>query len=147
MSQSNQAILQNDINDIDYLLDRAYNSFTLDKGRIKPPPPIFEKKDKKSYIHNFIDICKAIHQEPEDVKRFLSRELRMEMSFKENGSLKIDSTATTVVAIEDHIVNYIREYVMCKSCKSCKTEQQRIDRITYLICNACKSKRAFTKNF
>lgn len=135
-----------DTYDIDYLLDRVYSSFTLDKGRIKPPPPIFEKKDRKSYVHNFMDICKAIHQDPEDVRRYISRELRMETSFKETGSLKIDGTATTAVIIEDHLANYIREYVMCKSCKSCKTETQKIDRVVYLVCNACKAKRAFTKN-
>lgn len=144
MDQINQS---SEMYNVDHLLDRAYNSFTLDKGRIKPSPPKFEKKNKKTYIHNFKEICDAIHHDPEDIKRFISRELRMESSFKKNGALKINGMVTTAVVIEDHIANYIREYVMCKSCKSCKTEIQKVDRISYLVCNACKAKRAFTKNF
>lgn len=127
------------------LLDRAYRSFILDTGRIKLVKPMFEKKDRKSYIHNFSEVCKSIGRDQEEVKRFLSRELQMESSFKENGSLKIDAIVRSAGMIEKILQNYVIEFVMCKSCKSCKTTTTREDRITFLVCNACKAKVAIHK--
>lgn len=135
------------IYDIDALLDRAYSSFIVDKSRTKITPPNFAKKDRKSYIYNFLDVCKSIDRDPEEVKKFLSRELNMETSFKEDGALKIDAIVRNAGIIEKLITNYIKDFVQCKACLSCKTTTQRVDRLTYLVCKACGARVTITKDF
>jgi len=136
-----------DIYDIDTLLDRAYGLFTLDRSRTKITPPEFVKKDRKSYIQNFLAVCKSIDRDPEEIKKFLSRELNMETSFKESGVLKIDAIVKNAGIIEKLITNYVKDYVQCKSCSSCKTITERVDRLTYLVCKTCGARLTITKDF
>jgi len=104
-----------------------------------------EKKDKKSYINNFIDVCKSINRDSEEIRSFLGKELRMETSMKENKSLKIDGMVRSVGMIENIIKNYVINHVMCKSCKSCKTNVIKEGRINYLVCTTCNAKMAIDK--
>jgi translation initiation factor 2 subunit 2 len=134
------------IYDINFLLDRAYGSFTLDKGNIRLVEPIFEKKDRKSYVHNFQEICKGLNRTPEQIKLFFEKELNMGTSIKENGSLKIDGMPQTQTVINKIIKTYINNYIRCQSCKSCKTKVEKVDRIIYLVCDVCKSSKATEKN-
>src|SRR5437660_927447 len=114
--------------DVEYLLKRAYDSFSIDKQKTKITPPILKKEDRKSYITNFQDVCRSINHDPDEVRIYLGKELQMETSFKENGCLKIDSTVKSVGQIENIIKNYINDYVKCKACNSCKTIIQKVGR-------------------
>ena len=40
------------------------------------------------------------------------------------------------------ITNYMKEYVLCGLCKSGNTEILKIERITYISCDSCKSQKA-----
>lgn len=130
---------------IDMLLDRAFGSLTINKEKIKLVMPVFEKKDRKSYIHNFQDVCRSINRTPDEVRTYLGKELNMDTSIKEDGSLKIDGMPKTVGVIEKFIKEYVISHIMCKACKSCKTTVQKVERINFLVCDACKSKRAMEK--
>jgi translation initiation factor 2 beta subunit (eIF-2beta)/eIF-5 len=137
--------IENFTYDIDYLLDRAYGSFTLDRGNDKLVRPIYERKDRKSYIHNFQDVCASLNRTPEEVRVYLAKELNMDTSIKEDGSLKIDGMAKSAGMIEGFIKQYVIDHIMCKSCKSRKTHIRREDRITFLECDTCKSSYAVKK--
>jgi len=130
---------------LDYLLDRAYKSFSLNKEKLKLVVPILERKDKKSYISNFQDVCRSIGRDPNDIKVYISREFQMDTSIKETGCLKMDGLIKSVGIIESVFKGYVIDFVMCKSCKSCNTHNEKLDRVTYLICDTCKSKRAIDK--
>lgn len=140
-----------ELNEIDYmydvnsLLDRAYNSFVLDRKKLKLVPPNIEKKDRKTYIHNFTDICNSINRNVDDIRIFIGKELSVDTSIKENGALKIDTIIKSSNIIENVIKKYIIDHVMCKLCKSCRTKTHKIDRILYLECETCKSKCAIEK--
>lgn len=137
--------LNNDVKyDIEYLLDKAYNSFTLNKGKIKLVRPIIENKDRKSYIVNFKTVCNSINRKSDTVQSFLQKELQIDTSIKDDGRLKIDKTLKKTL-IEGHFKNYIIEHVMCKSCKSIKTHNEKNGRIEYLICDMCKCKIAINR--
>ena len=142
---TSQSDMEMGIYDINFLLDRAYESFTLDRGKIKLVEPKFDKKDRKSYVHNFQEVCQSMNRTPEQIKAFFEKELNMKTSIKEDGSLKIDGMPKTQSVIEKIIKDYVINYIMCKSCKSCKTQVQKIDRITYLVCDVCKSSRSIEK--
>src|SRR5271170_4626956 len=131
--------------DTEFLLDRAYNSFSLDKKRMTIVQPDFETKDRKSYVYNFKKLCQSLNRDPEEIRMYIGKELQMDTSIKENGALKIDAIVKQANRIEDILRNFITDNVMCQSCKSCKTSSQKVDRITYMICDVCKSKRALSK--
>ena len=127
--------------DIEYLLDRAYNSFTVQKGKVRLVKPDIQNKDRKSYIINFTDFCISINRSTLIVQKHIERGLQIPTSIKENGSLKIDK-AIKSITIQNAIKNYIEDHIMCKTCKSVKTVIEKQDRIDYLICNTCKCKIA-----
>jgi translation initiation factor 2 beta subunit (eIF-2beta)/eIF-5 len=131
--------------DKEFLLDRAYNSFSLDKKRMSFAQPEFETKDRKSYIHNFKKLCQSLNRDPEEIRTYIGKELQMDTSIKENGALKIDAIVKPANRIEGILRDFIKDNVMCQSCKSCKTITKKIDRLTYMICDVCKSKRAISK--
>jgi translation initiation factor 2 subunit 2 len=128
--------------DIEYMLDRAYGSIIMNKEKLKVIMPILIKKDRKTYIINFYDVCKSIGRSTDDIKGYISRELQMDTSIKENGCLKIDGIVKVISRVENIIKGYIVDYIMCSFCKSCKTTTQKENRINYLLCDTCKSKRA-----
>ncbi len=132
--------------DMDYLLDRAYNSFTVDKANIKLTIPLLKNENKKSIIINYNEVCASINRDPEEVRAYIGKELQMDTSIKENKQLKIDQTVRSVKIIETIVKNYVINHVMCKLCRSCKTRNEKIGRISYMFCDRCKSKRAIEKN-
>ena len=128
--------------DIEYLLDRAYNSFTIQKGRVKLVKPDIQNKNRKSYILNFNDVCLSIGRSNLLLQKHIEKGLQLPTSIKEDGRLKIDKSVKSIM-IQNVIKNYIIDNVMCKSCKSIKTVIEKHNRVEYLICNTCKCKIAF----
>ena len=126
---------------IETLLDRVYDTLTLDKGKIKLEKPNLINKDKKSYISNFIKMAESINRTPEELRTYFQQELRIDTSFKENGYLKIDKIIKSQM-IEAIYKSFVIEHIMCKTCKSIKTHIEKEKRIKYLICEACGSKKS-----
>ncbi len=137
-----------EVYDIEYLLDRAYGSFTINVGKLKFVTPKCKNENKKTYIINFLEVCESINREPEELKRFISNELQMSTSIKGTGYLKINGILKNPKIIETLVRNFVVEYVMCKTCRSCKTktEKESGGRIIYMICNACGCKKAIQFN-
>jgi translation initiation factor 2 subunit 2 len=133
---------------LDYLLDRAFGSFNVDKEQFALVIPALVKKDRKAYITNFQDVCNSMKRDPENIRLFLGKELNMDTSVKENGSLKIDGTSKnlTIDVIAKFMKDYVLNYVQCKSCKSYKTTTQKVDRVMFLVCDTCKSKKSIAKH-
>ena len=130
-----------DIYQIDFLLDRVYDTLTLDRGKIKLEKPLLINKDRKSYIPNFIEMSKSVNRTAEELRLFFQEELRMDTSFKENGCLKID-TIVRKQMIETIYKSFVVDHIMCKTCKSIKTHIEKEKRIKYLICETCGCKRS-----
>lgn len=133
-------INQNNIYDLEFLLDRAYGSFTINTGKIKLVTPICKDENKKTYVVNFPEVCESMNRGSEEIKNFISKELQMDTSIKESGCLKIDGRLKSPKIIEALVRNFVMEHVMCKTCRSCKTRIVKEGRITYMICDArgCK---------
>jgi translation initiation factor 2 subunit 2 len=138
---------EKNVYDFRNLMNRGYQTFetSIKESKTKTIiPPDFFKQDRKSYIRNFQAVCTSIGRDSEDIRVYLTKELSMDTSIKEDGSLKIDAIVKSVAMIQNILRNYITEFVMCKSCSSCNTDLAKIDRITFLICKSCKSKRAIS---
>jgi translation initiation factor 2 subunit 2 len=133
---------------LEYLLDRAYDMFKPDRKKFKFVEPELEKKDRKAYITNFQDVCNSMKRDPDEIRMFIGKELNMDTSIKKDGNLKIDGTSKnlTVELLKKFLGEYINNNIMCQACKSFKTTMQKVDRITFLVCDICKSKKAIAKH-
>jgi translation initiation factor 2 subunit 2 len=132
------------------LINRAYFKLkelqkTTKKTFIKPEITFH---NRKTYIINFIKYCESIDREPEKVKNFLEKDMGAMASIvsenslnDEKSGLKFSSSFKNQIVMNS-ITNYMKEYVLCKLCKSGDTEINKIDKITYLCCNNCKSNNA-----
>lgn len=141
-NNSNDHIMQEKINrnyDIEELLDRSYDSFTINKGKIRLERPQIENKDRKTYILNFDLLCNSLNRDARHVEAYLTKELAIATSRKEGGKLKIDKVVRKPL-VEGHIKDYIKEYIQCKSCKSIKTHMIKENRINYMVCDTCHCK-------
>ena len=125
---------------IEFLLDRAYNSIVIDKKKLKIEPPECVRRNRKSFVVNFCNICSTINREPNNVKTFMENEMKIKMSIKDNGSLMIYKMVNNKL-IKSAIIEYINKYVCCKTCKSTKTILLRENKIDYILCNTCKSQQ------
>jgi translation initiation factor 2 subunit 2 len=73
---------------------------------------------------------------------FFEKELQTSVSINQDGGLVITGMFKQPGLLKI-FTNYIKEYVTCKECNSCDTEIIKENRITYLKCNKCLSKKAF----
>ncbi len=120
---------------------------------IKKYPPIFITKHNRSMIvTNFGEICNKITRDPENLKNFIEFELFGKLlndgmiTLSTNGILTIHKSISSDV-INGTIKNYLDEYCKCHQCKNFKTGLIKEDRITYIICTACNSKKPIKPKF
>ncbi|KAG5518573.1 hypothetical protein PMAC_002969 [Pneumocystis sp. 'macacae'] len=105
------------------------------------PPTIYREGNKKTIFANVIDICKRMHRHSDHVIQFLFAEL--------GTSGSVDGSARLVIKgkfqqkqIENVLKRYIVEYVTCKICKSPDTLLTKENRIYFMTCESCGSKRS-----
>ncbi|KTW28029.1 hypothetical protein T552_01891 [Pneumocystis carinii B80] len=105
------------------------------------PPTIYREGNKKTIFANVIDISKRMRRNSEHVIQFLFAEL--------GTSGSVDGSARLVIKgkfqqkqIENVLKRYIVEYVTCKICKSPDTLLTKENRIYFMTCESCGSKRS-----
>lgn len=115
--------------------------------KLSIPSPIIILENRKTYLANFRDLCIAMDQEEEIVKTFFDEEFNETSSVNENGSLVISRTIPAAKAgIKKILNNYISKYIVCSECKSINTNICKENKITYLNCKNCLSKKAIDKS-
>jgi translation initiation factor 2 subunit 2 len=136
--------------DLDYLINRAYNELKKEKkqkkGFIKPE---IKNHNRKSYISNFMKFCDSINREPEDVRKFINKDMGVDVSFISENNLD-ESNKTGLKFNNMHkqthimncVTNYMKQYVLCEICRSGDTEIKKIDRIIFMCCGSCKGQRS-----
>lgn len=140
---------------LNYLIDRAYVELKKDKkqkkGFIKPE---ILNHNRKSYVSNFIKFCNSINRDPEDVRKFINKDMGVDVSFiSENNLDNIDNNLSNRTGLKFNnmykqahilncITNYMKQFVICEICKSGDTEIKKIDRINFICCNSCKGQRS-----
>lgn len=132
------------------LIDRAYVMLRENKindKKIFVKPEIISH-NRKTYITNFIKYCESIDRVPEQVRKFLEKDLGTTASIvsenslnDEKSGLRFATTFKTPVTMTA-ITNYMKEFVLCKLCKSGNTDIKKIDKITFICCNSCKANTA-----
>ncbi|KAK4686800.1 translation initiation factor 2 subunit 2, partial [Tremellales sp. Uapishka_1] len=105
------------------------------------PPQVAREGTKKTVFANISDICRRMHRQPEHVIQFIYSEL--------GTSGSVDGAQRLVMKgrynnkqIETVLRKYIVEYVTCKMCKSPDTLLGKENRLYFMTCEACGSKRS-----
>ncbi|KAJ3560391.1 hypothetical protein NP233_g10870 [Leucocoprinus birnbaumii] len=105
------------------------------------PPSIHKEGNKKTIFANVTDICKKMHRQPEHVIQFLFAEMGTTGSVDGAGRLVIKGRFQQK-QVENVLRRYIVEYVTCKTCKSLDTLLTKENRIFFMACESCGSRRS-----
>ena len=117
--------------------------------------------NKKSIFANIPDICKRMHRQPEHVIQFMFAEMGTTGSVDGSGRLVIKgrfqqkqienvlrryigrvSSHARPPSIYTDLYRSIVEYVTCKTCKSFDTLLTKENRIFFMSCMSCGSRRS-----
>jgi len=104
------------------------------------PPNITREGKKKTIWANFTEICTQLNRPTSHFCEFLFSELGTTGSIDKNGYLVIRGVFQSK-NIESLIRRYIKDYVVCTSCRSLNTVMTKEDRLNFLDCNDCHSRR------
>ena len=125
-------------------LDRAYEQLeAINKHKNRPifPQPNIISKDRKTFFINFSEMCKSIGRTQDYVKKYLETETNISTSILGDGGLKFD-VQIKPPQIKNIITTFIKELIICKDCRSCITTLEKDNRIQYMYCSNCNSKKS-----
>jgi translation initiation factor 2 beta subunit (eIF-2beta)/eIF-5 len=129
----------------EYLLNRLFSKLNAKTQKSSALKPDLERKNGKVMFINFCAFCESIERDQQSVKKFIEVELKKDSSILPSGALIIDKSdkSTTDDKLMIMLERYMTRFVLCQE-KNCKamTEIVKEDRITYLICKQCHSKKA-----
>ncbi|KAI0340280.1 hypothetical protein BDW22DRAFT_1360215 [Trametopsis cervina] len=111
------------------------------KRYVIAPPQVAREGNKKTMFANVSDICKRMHRPPEHAIQYLFAELGTTGSVDGAGRLIIRGKFQQK-QIENVLRHYITEYVACKMCKSHDTLLTKENRIFFVSCESCGSRRS-----
>ncbi|KAI0074269.1 eukaryotic translation initiation factor 2 beta [Panus rudis PR-1116 ss-1] len=117
------------------LLNSAGKRYTI------APPQVLREGNKKTIFANVSDICKRMHRQPEHVIQFMFAEMGTTGSVDGSGRLVIRGRFQQK-QIEHVLRRYIVEYVTCTTCKSPDTILTKENRIFFMSCESCGSRRS-----
>ncbi len=123
------------------LLERAQSQLPKkieSKERFEIPKAIGRIEGNKTIITNFLQIVKIIHRDSKQMLKYLQRELATPGSV--DGQRLILGRKINSALINEKIVRYINDFVLCKDCKKPDTQLLKEERVLMLKCTACGAK-------
>jgi translation initiation factor 2 subunit 2 len=106
-----------------------------------PPPSVGREGNKKTMFANVKEIAERMHRPTEHIIQFLFAELGTSGSVDGSNRLIIKGRFQQK-QIETVLRRYIMEYVSCKTCKSVNTKLVKENRLVFLDCSSCGSRRS-----
>ena len=124
------------------LLEKARKELpqiTFSKERFEVPRVKGGYQGKHTIITNFKQIADYLRRDPNHLLKFLVGELATQGRLQGN---KADFTGRfTSEEINKKIKSYVEKFVICNECGKPDTKLVKEDRITYMVCMACGSKK------
>lgn len=130
--------------DLNFLIDRIYTELAKrenNKNKLILMKPEVVSANKKTFIKNFRDICSKIKRSENELKDYFYEELSAQTSIDQNGYLVLQGIYKGA-NIQKVLIQYIKDFISCKECGSANTEIKKINRIKFLVCNQCFSKKS-----
>ena len=104
------------------------------------PPHVTRSGTKKTLWANFPEMCKAMARSTDHVLQFVFAELGTTGSVDGAGRLVIRGRFQPK-QIEKVVRHYITDYVSCRTCRSPETQLVKENRLQFLVCDTCGSRR------
>jgi putative translation initiation factor aIF-2 beta subunit len=137
-----------EIYDTNFLVERLFQKLEgkVTKKKFALKRPVVSEINRKTYIRNFVDICQCMNREPNHFKSFIEKELNIDSSLNEDNILILDNRFLPA-KVEEAVAKYAKKFVIClePKCGSGDTEMIRKDKITYLVCHTCCSKKSLNE--
>lgn len=108
--------------------------------RFKVPQAIVEAQGAKTVIKNMAEISSALRREPEQVGRFIAKEMAAPGSIQ-NGTFVLQAKASKEM-LQKKLEDYIKNFVYCRVCGEPDTKLEKDDRIVFIRCEACGARSA-----
>ncbi|EGG16636.1 eIF-3 beta [Cavenderia fasciculata] len=124
-----------------HLLQAGNPELISDQKRAMKTPKVFREGSRKTVWANFAEICQILNRKTDHVLSYVFAELGTNGSVDGNQNLVIKGRFQQQ-QMEVVIRHYIAEYVACRNCKSPNTTLDRNNRLYFLCCNVCNSKRS-----
>lgn len=106
--------------------------------RFEVPKVTGHIEGNKTIITNFLQICNVLHREPQQLIKYLQRELATP-AILDNRRLIFGRKLSSAL-INQKIEAYAKEFVLCKECNRPDTQLTREERNLVLKCTACGAK-------
>lgn len=110
----------------------------LTKERFEVPKVKGHIQGNKTIVTNFNQICAVLRREPEQLLKYLQRELATPASI--DGPRLVLGRKISASLINEKIEQYANDFVLCKECKKPDTKLVKENRIFFLKCMACGAK-------
>lgn len=125
---------------VEFLVDKFYDEYNQDSQKLAVPKPTVMIQNKKTCIVNFKNICDRINRTNDHVKNYFDEELANTSSINSNGGLVINGI------FKEHKImtileGYIKKFLMCSQCKNLDTQLIKENRLNFMKCNTCFSKK------
>ncbi|EPS36164.1 hypothetical protein H072_10260 [Dactylellina haptotyla CBS 200.50] len=115
------------------------------EGRLKnykiPPPQVVREGNKKSIFVNLPEIARKMKRNPDHIIQFIFAELGTNGSVDGSGRLVIKGRFQQK-QLESVLRRYIVEYLTCGTCKSPNTTLNKENRLFFVSCNICGSRKS-----
>ena len=123
------------------LLDKAFSKIpeqSVSKERFEIPKVTGHIEGNKTIISNFIQICDTLRREPSHLLKYLQRELATPAIIE--GPRLILGRKISASIINQKIVLYVNDFILCSECKRPDTQLIKEGKIYQVKCLACGAK-------
>lgn len=110
------------------------------KRIICPPPSMVRIGTKKSGYQNFGATAECLNRQPKHVMQYILAETGTSGNLDQKNQMILRGRFKPS-HMENVLREYIKEYVQCATCKSANTMLEKLDRLTFMNCNDCSSRR------
>ena len=119
------------------MLEKLYSSLRSSRKdeRFELPTFVVEQQGKKTIIKNFLSVAKTLRRDPQQLYRFLQKELAVPISLS-NNTLHIGGRFSSKV-LNTLLEKYEKIFVICKICNKPDTHIEEINEVIVLKCEAC----------
>ncbi|MFC2142914.1 translation initiation factor IF-2 subunit beta [Candidatus Aenigmatarchaeota archaeon] len=132
----------NDLSDYEKMLDAAKKKLPEIKqteSRLEIPRPSVQKVGRQTVIRNFSTIAKVLRREPEQMAKYLFKELAVPGTIKGNELVLMGKLNEDLIS--KRILDYVKEYVTCNECKKLDTSFVKREKTFFIRCEACGASR------
>ena len=138
-----QEIPQEEDYTYDFMIKRIYSMMTPSENTHKlrlVPPVVGMIGGKRCCISNFGQICEGMNRDYNHVSQYIAIEFSTVVSMNPDHKLILRGKYRTE-NIQTGLRSYIKKYVICDACKCYNTVLIKEDRVHFLKCNDCQSRR------